>query len=61
MITATPQPSLDELAAQLTRIAEALAAAHVQDAALARSGDAARWRRADLLWPQFAASPNRKG
>ena len=61
MISAQTQPPLDDLAVQLARIAEAIATAHAQDAALARAGDPTRWRRADLIWPQFAASPTKKG
>ena len=59
MITAVPQPPLDELATQLADIAAAMATADVQNAALAQAGDPMRWRQAQLVWPQFAASLTR--
>lgn len=61
MISAQPQPSLDELAARLTRTAEAIAASHAQDAALAQASDPARWRQAELIWPQFTTPTHQKG
>ena len=55
MISAASEPPMEELALQLARMAEALAIAHAQDAESARGADPMRWRRADLVWPQFAA------
>ncbi|GGN43752.1 hypothetical protein GCM10011349_08240 [Novosphingobium indicum] len=42
------------LTARLTGKARTLAVAHIAARALARRGDARRWRRARLLWPLFA-------
>lgn len=54
MITAQPDPPFDSLVARLTAKALALTKVRAERRALARSGDAARWRRADLVWPLFA-------
>ena len=61
MITATPQPSFDELTTQLADMAQALAVAGAQNAQLARSGDPIRWRVASLVWPIFTSSLMKKG
>lgn len=42
------------LTARLTGKVRTLAVTHIAARALARRGDARRWRRARLLWPLFA-------
>ena len=61
MITATPQPSFDDLTTQLAEMAQALAVAGAQNAQLARSTDPIRWRVASLVWPLFTSSLMKKG
>jgi hypothetical protein len=49
-----------DLSQRLEAAALALALARARSDQLARAGDPARWRRADLLWPGFAAAPMNK-
>ena len=53
MISAETRPDFAALAARLAAKAKALAHARLEEAALARRGDPARWRKAGLLWPLF--------
>lgn len=43
-----------QVAAQLLAQAEVLSAARAEDLKLARTDPAARWRKANLLWPRFS-------
>jgi len=61
MIAATPQPSWDELTAQLAAAAGQLAQAQVEEEARAAADDPSRWREAGLLWPDFGADTTSKG
>lgn len=54
MIRAQPNLSLAELAGRLENRARELAQAHAERQALTRRPDSRRWRRAALLWPNFA-------
>ena len=54
MIGAEPAPPPDTFTARLVARARILARARAARRALARTGDAARWRRAGLIWPLFA-------
>lgn len=45
--------SFAEVAARLLAQAEAMAAAKAEELKLARTDPAARWRKAELLWPRF--------
>lgn len=56
MITASTEPSFDELTARLAEMARALAEAQAANAALVRRSDPVRWRQASLVWPLFTAS-----
>lgn len=46
-------PGSASLASRLVASIRSLAAAHAEELARARQGDAGRWRRASLLWPLF--------
>lgn len=45
---------LPRLSRILADKAARLAEARIEERRLAQTGDAARWRRADLLWPTFS-------
>lgn len=53
MISATPDPAFASLAARLADKARLLAEARAETAVRAARSDAARWRKAALLWPLF--------
>lgn len=46
----------DAVGARLIAAAQAIAAAHIAQQRLQRTDPAARWRKASLLWPRFAAT-----
>jgi hypothetical protein len=53
MIESNAASAFDVLLGQIEQQAVTLAEARRQAAELARDGDPARWRRAELLWPTF--------
>ena len=61
MISATPNPSWDELVTQLAETAGQLAQAQAENQARGAADDPSRWRDAGLLWPDFAAKITAKG
>ncbi len=61
MISASPQPDLNDLLDAITEQAAALAEAAVAQAQLEPSLDPLRWRDASLLWPLATGRANRKG
>ena len=44
------------VAARLIAAAQTIAAARIKEQRLQRTDPAARWRKASLLWPRFAAT-----
>lgn len=53
LIVARAGKGFDRLAAMLAARAAGLARAHVAARTLTNAGDARRWRKAALLWPNF--------
>jgi hypothetical protein len=53
VIESNAASAFEALLAQIEQQAVTLAEARRDAAGLARSGDPARWRRAELLWPTF--------